>query len=161
MKMISKNSMMSRTFIFLISFVTAPFVGVYLLFGQHSILDLVVSILILSVNIIYSFYLAFNDYEFWIDELTGVIQLKSRNKIFRFIVKEVSEVSLCYINSYKSNIYKFYWLIISGQKFRIRYYDDNPENASDLWDPNKKVRTLEEGLRIGLKKYIKSGDKNL
>jgi hypothetical protein len=144
---ISKNTVLERTFVIVLSTLLIPLVLLYLIFGSHGLIDIFISILIFSINIIISYRLAFNDYDLWLDNVRGKIIIKQRAKVEEYTISDFCQFQLEYYGMYLSHTFRYYRLNINGKKYRIRYYTDRLDNINDLLDTKTMLKNLEDGIK--------------
>lgn len=148
---ISKNSILERILVIVFSTLFLPFVLLYLIFGSHGPVDILLSLLIASINIVISWRLAFNDYDLWLDNEHVIVKQGVKTDVYT--VNEFCKFKLEYYGLYLSHSFRYYRLNINGKKYRIRYYTGRINGINDVLDPKSMLNNLEEGMRqeIGAK----------
>ena len=144
---ISKNTVLERILVIVLSTLLLHIVLLYLIFGSHDLIDIFVSILISAINIFISYRLAFNDYDLWLDNVNGKIIVKQREKVKEYTVNDFCKFHLEYYGMYLSHAFRYYRLNINGEKYRIRYYTDRLDSINDLLDSKNMLNNLEDGIR--------------
>jgi hypothetical protein len=144
---ISKNTSGSRVLIFLLSSFPLLLTLVYLFFGSHELIDVTVGLVIITVNIILSWKLAFNDYEIWLDPAQKNVLIKRGKQLDQYPVSEFCRFRIGYYGMLLSNSFKFYQLNIGNKKYRIYFYTSRPDKVTDVMDPGAVLKNIEEEIR--------------
>lgn len=120
---------------------------IYLFFGSHQFIDIAVGLLIITVNIILSWKLAFNDYEVWLDTSQKKVLIKRKKYLDEYPVSEFCKFRIGYYGMFLSNTFKFYQLNIGNKKYRIYFYTDRADKVTDVMDPSAVLKNIEEEIR--------------
>jgi len=144
---ISKSTTGSRMLIFLLSAFPLLLTLIYLLFGSHHLIDIIVGLVIITINIFLSWKLAFNDYEVWLDTNQKRVLIKRGKQLDDYPVPEFCNFRMGYYGMLLSNSFKFYQLNIGNKKYRIYFYTSRPDKVTDVMDPGAVLKNIEEEIR--------------
>jgi hypothetical protein len=120
---------------------------VYLVWGSHQLVDITVGLIIITVNIILSWKLAFDDDELWLDRSQKRILIKRGKHLDEYAVSEFCKFRIAYYGMFLSTSFKFYQLKIGNKKYRIYFYTNRPDKVSDVIDPRVVLKNIEEEIR--------------
>jgi hypothetical protein len=143
---ISRSTIASRIFVFLLNLFPLWLTLVYLFFGSHQFIDITIGLIIITVNIILSWKLAFNDHEIWLDTVRQKVLVKRKKNIDEYSLSEFCEFRVAYYGML-SAAFKYYQLKVGGKKYRICFYTDRPGKITDPMDPGALLKNIEDEIR--------------
>lgn len=128
---VSNNSVSARIYISCLFMFFAFVVLLFLLNRREpKIVEILVGGLIILINTILSYKLAFEDYSLYFNKSHHTLLLKKGRQVIQYNIAEVKEFRVEPINRYLTLSFSYYYLIIDGQKFRIRMLSGNNESVT-------------------------------
>lgn len=151
---ITKSNLGFRLFIFFLSSFLAILCLVYLVYGRHQAIDLIVCTLIIIGNLYLSYYISFNDYDVWFSPIDNFIEIrKGSETIAKYNVGSIDGVKIEHLGMNLSIMYGFYRLVINGDRYRIRYTLSEPLPFYAVAEPQKISKMIEQAFIADLVKY--------
>lgn len=147
MILITKNTLASKVFIFVLSSLLVLMVIIYLFFGSHNVMDVLIGGSISIINIAIAWNLSFNDYAMWLDTDKKEVVLKRRKEVIRYSLTDFNRFHLEYCGVYLSNMFRFYRLRLGNKKYRVRYYTPRLDTFKDLLNYDEALKIMEEDIK--------------